>query len=678
MLHVACVRQGEAFGVEYVERLLDMVRRNLPAGFEGRFVCFTDRPEDLAHLPIDTVPIQHQGWWGKLEMFMFQPQLSPFKRGDRVWYFDLDTVICGPLDKLFTYPGHFGILQDVYRPDGLQSSVMSWIAGTPLAHSIWTEWVQHGNPKPHGGDQEILERHWNEWLPKRLGSKPWPPDKLQELFPGALRSYKVDCEHTIPKGTSVVFFHGLPRPHQVLTGWVPHVWKVGGGTLAELGEFVGTVTQDQILQNVRFALGADYIEIQKGEPTDRLAVICGGGPSLADNLFLIASLQAGGAAVFSVNAVDGFMRDRGLLANFHCMVDARPGLDSWVLPGGHKLYASMCDPAVLARAEEVGDLRVWHAQTDGVEEIFGEKKAILIGGGTTIGLRSLVLAYVMGFRRLMCFGFDGSYRDGEHHAYAQHWNDAEAVLDVIAGGRNFKAAPWMIAQAHDFKELAFQLEGMGCEISLVGDGLLPFIFATRANDAAAQRARQLLGWLFHMPSPVGVEVGVFAGDLSARLLQRKDLTLYMVDSWAVADPESPYVKDGGAGDFHCNLTQKQQDDYCRKSKSMVFFAGERAHVWRMDSVAAAKLHADASLDFVFIDADHSYEGCSADIMAWLPKIKPGGFISGHDYDNTEYPEFGVKRAVDEAFFGSPVILGENFTWRVDVPLTASGVSHGST
>jgi predicted O-methyltransferase YrrM len=40
---------------------------------------------------------------------------------------------------------------------------------------------------------------------------------------------------------------------------------------------------------------------------------------------------------------------------------------------------------------------------------------------------------------------------------------------------------------------------------------------------------------------------------------------------------------------------------------------------------------DGSVDFVFIDGDHSYEGCRKDIDAWLPKIRAGGFISGHDY-----------------------------------------------
>lgn len=60
---------------------------------------------------------------------------------------------------------------------------------------------------------------------------------------------------------------------------------------------------------------------------------------------------------------------------------------------------------------------------------------------------------------------------------------------------------------------------------------------------------------------------------------------------------------------------------------------------------AAERYADASLDFVFIDAGHSYENAIADIRAWLPKIKSGGTIAGHDYNSAP----GVKKAVNEMF-----------------------------
>ena len=52
---------------------------------------------------------------------------------------------------------------------------------------------------------------------------------------------------------------------------------------------------------------------------------------------------------------------------------------------------------------------------------------------------------------------------------------------------------------------------------------------------------------------------------------------------------------------------------------------------RSMSVDAAKTYQDDSLDFVFIDGDHSYNGCKEDILAWLPKMKDGSIFAGHDY-----------------------------------------------
>ena len=64
------------------------------------------------------------------------------------------------------------------------------------------------------------------------------------------------------------------------------------------------------------------------------------------------------------------------------------------------------------------------------------------------------------------------------------------------------------------------------------------------------------------------------------------------------------------------------------------------HVLRLDSVRASRTVEDRSIDWVFIDAEHTYEQVSADITAWFPKLRPGGIISGHDFGR-----FEVRRAV---------------------------------
>ena len=77
---------------------------------------------------------------------------------------------------------------------------------------------------------------------------------------------------------------------------------------------------------------------------------------------------------------------------------------------------------------------------------------------------------------------------------------------------------------------------------------------------------------------------------------------------------------------------------------------------RSPSLEASKLYLDRSIDFVFIDADHSYESVRADIAAWFPKVKRGGVIAGDDYGGAWY---GVKRAVDE-YFNSDLCEEEDF------------------
>lgn len=78
----------------------------------------------------------------------------------------------------------------------------------------------------------------------------------------------------------------------------------------------------------------------------------------------------------------------------------------------------------------------------------------------------------------------------------------------------------------------------------------------------------------------------------------------------------------------------------------------KVHLIIESSIEATKRFKDESIDFVYIDANHSYTFVRDDIQAWLPKVKKGGIIGGHDYDweDKEHDfELAVKRAVDEAF-----------------------------
>jgi hypothetical protein len=69
-----------------------------------------------------------------------------------------------------------------------------------------------------------------------------------------------------------------------------------------------------------------------------------------------------------------------------------------------------------------------------------------------------------------------------------------------------------------------------------------------------------------------------------------------------------------------------------------------------DSITASGFFSDRSLDWVHLDARHDRENVKADIAAWLPKVKAGGWLSGDDYDEIKWPEVvsAVRDVLPEA------------------------------
>jgi hypothetical protein len=61
------------------------------------------------------------------------------------------------------------------------------------------------------------------------------------------------------------------------------------------------------------------------------------------------------------------------------------------------------------------------------------------------------------------------------------------------------------------------------------------------------------------------------------------------------------------------------------------------------SLTAASCFADRSIEWVHLDARHDFASVTADIAAWLPKVKADGWLSGDDYDEVKWPE--VVRAL---------------------------------
>jgi hypothetical protein len=134
----------------------------------------------------------------------------------------------------------------------------------------------------------------------------------------------------------------------------------------------------------------------------------------------------------------------------------------------------------------------------------------------------------------------------------------------------------------------------------------------------------------------GAEVGVFAGDLSGYLLKHNPhLHLYMVDRWRADETYVDVLKE---------MTAQKWEHVKAAALAHTEFAADRRTILHADSVPAAAQVEDGTLDFAFIDGDHGYAGCYADIVAWWPKVRIGGFLCGHDF-GCPYQGVGVVRAV---------------------------------
>jgi hypothetical protein len=138
-----------------------------------------------------------------------------------------------------------------------------------------------------------------------------------------------------------------------------------------------------------------------------------------------------------------------------------------------------------------------------------------------------------------------------------------------------------------------------------------------------------------------VEVGAFMGKSSAFMAVEivnsgKNISFDVVDCWDVVpwratEWKIPIGPQGVMGEFMRHHLE----------------GGTLKHIRpiRAYSLEAARMHEDKSLDFVFIDDDHRFEAVESGIRAWLPKIKKGGVLAGHNINGSK----GVKDGVGVVF-----------------------------
>jgi hypothetical protein len=227
---VVCVLWGTEYSEDYVHILKNMIERNTTVPFT--FKAFTDRP--IEGINTIQLPVGLKGWWNKIYLFnkrhMYTNALSK-----RVVYFDLDTVITGNIDFLLEYKGeimgieNLGVnnrFEDSKKYQNVfQSGVLAW--NHEWCGYIYDAFIERKEEIISNiyGDGEYMHMLFSELYVK--------PDLLQHLYPNKLKSYKYEVyENGLDKETSIVCFHGIPRPHQAINQttypwgveFLPSVW----------------------------------------------------------------------------------------------------------------------------------------------------------------------------------------------------------------------------------------------------------------------------------------------------------------------------------------------------------------------------------------------------------------------------------------------------------------------
>jgi len=143
------------------------------------------------------------------------------------------------------------------------------------------------------------------------------------------------------------------------------------------------------------------------------------------------------------------------------------------------------------------------------------------------------------------------------------------------------------------------------------------------------------------------EIGVRDGRNFKRMIKHDSTLAVAVDSW---------IDDGILARNDKRYTQKELDNQYNELKESLKDK-PFVKIIRDYSFNAVKQFPDECFDFIYIDADHTFEGCYQDIIDWYPKVKKEGILCGHDYKAVRHIgtkkgetlklKYGVIEAVDK-------------------------------
>lgn len=218
-VNVICLKVGKKYSAEYVNKLYNMVTRNLTIDCE--FFCLTEDPAGIDK-KIITLPLETsgdiEGWWYKT--FVFDPSYP--LSGRRTLFLDLDVVIVGNINKLFTYESNkFTIIKDFYSKrkglPGVNSSCFLFTHGTNS--DVYSDFI-------HTKDKTVKRLHGDQdWIFEKIPDFVTWPEEWIKSFKWEMTDNTNSDDIEIPANTCIAVFHGNPKPHTISSKWIETHWR---------------------------------------------------------------------------------------------------------------------------------------------------------------------------------------------------------------------------------------------------------------------------------------------------------------------------------------------------------------------------------------------------------------------------------------------------------------------
>ena len=233
------MKWGDKFPADYVNKLYGMVDRNITLPF--RFVCFTENSEGI-RFEVEIQPLP------KLDFTQNTPErgwrkLTVFAKGfgglsGKTLFLDLDVVIVDNIDELFFAGGDFLIAHDQHKPKKLEgnSSVFRFEIGKyPQILEYFEKNFELVRSEVRH-EQAYLSREMHKLNKLEFWDNRWVVSFKYHCAPSWIRSWFESP--SIPKGTKIILFHGLPNPPEAIKGisgkwyrhiqpspWIARYWK---------------------------------------------------------------------------------------------------------------------------------------------------------------------------------------------------------------------------------------------------------------------------------------------------------------------------------------------------------------------------------------------------------------------------------------------------------------------